>query len=388
MSLSGRSAGTDLRVRLRRLLFMAPSIAQCSLGSAVAWVVARDLLGHQRPFFAPIAVVICVGITLGQRLRRLAELVVGVGLGIGVGDLLISRIGSGPWQIALVVAMAMAVAVLVDKGAVIAVQAGSSAVLVATLLPPSGTAGLDRMVDALVGGALGIVAIALLPANPAAIADRHASAVLEALATALEGTADAIEQSDLRRAEDALAKARGTQKAVEEFGEALKTGREIMIISPLRWRRRQQLLRYETARAPIDHALRNMRVLVRRTSVALRAGESVPSALPRTLRSLSHATLLLRDELAAGREPLTTRDAVLRIADELSSLPGGRSGFSADVMTAQLRSIIVDLLRATGSGGDSAIAALPRSPSPGEDGDRPAADGPDATGDGLRAPSR
>jgi hypothetical protein len=47
----------------------------------------------------------------------------GVGLGVGVGDLLIFAIGAAPWQIALVVALAMSVAVLPDGGAVIAIQA-------------------------------------------------------------------------------------------------------------------------------------------------------------------------------------------------------------------------------------------------------------------------
>ena len=42
--------------------------------SMIAWLVARDLLGHSRPFFAPIAVVICIGVGLGQRLRRVFEL--------------------------------------------------------------------------------------------------------------------------------------------------------------------------------------------------------------------------------------------------------------------------------------------------------------------------
>src|SRR2546425_12552879 len=53
----------------------------------------------------------------------------GVGLGVGVGDLLISAIGTGPWQIALVVALAMSVAVLLDGGAVITVQSAVSAIL-------------------------------------------------------------------------------------------------------------------------------------------------------------------------------------------------------------------------------------------------------------------
>ncbi|GGK94834.1 hypothetical protein Ppa06_49190 [Planomonospora parontospora subsp. parontospora] len=354
----------DVRGRLRRLAFMGPSIVQTSVAAGLAWVVATDLFGHERPFFAPIAVVVCIGVAVGQRLRRVAELVAGVSLGVGVGDLLIFKIGSGPWQIALVVALAMGTAVFLDSGTLIVLQAGSSAVLVATLLPPSGTGGLDRMVDALIGGVLGIAAVALLPASPAAIVHRHAEAVLEALAAALDGTAEAVERADPERAAAVLAEARETQAEVEAFGQALETGREITAIAPLRRRRRQRFLRYETAWTPVDHALRNMRVLSRRAVVALSQAESPPAALPAALRELAGAVLLFRDELAAGRPPDGARAAVMGAAARLAEMPPGRSGLSTDAMTAQLRSVVVDLLEATGADREAAVAALPPLPPP------------------------
>ncbi|MFC4056822.1 aromatic acid exporter family protein [Planomonospora corallina] len=349
----------DVRGRLRRVAFMAPSIVQCAVASALAWIVAKDLLGHSRPFFAPIAVVVCVGVATGQRLRRLVELVAGVSVGVGVGDLLISMIGSGPWQIALVVALAMGAAVFLDSGTLIVLQAGSSAVLVATLLPPGDTGGLDRMVDALIGGTLGIAALALLPASPAGIVHRHAAAVLEALAEALRGTAEAVKEADPERAAVALRQARESQSAMEAFGKALETGREITAISPLRHRRRQRFLRYETALTPLDHALRNLRVLCRRAVVALGQREVQPPLLARALRELADAALLFRDELAAGKPPDGTAATVLKVASRLGEVPAGRSGLSTDAMIAQLRSVVVDLLVAAGLDREAATAALP-----------------------------
>ncbi len=73
-------------------------------------------------------------------------------LGVLVGDLLISVIGSGWWQITLVVTLAVAAAVFANGGTLLVNQAGASAVLVATLLPPGQAGGLDRCVDALIGG--------------------------------------------------------------------------------------------------------------------------------------------------------------------------------------------------------------------------------------------
>ncbi|GIH99436.1 hypothetical protein Pta02_14450 [Planobispora takensis] len=347
---------------MRRLSVMGPSIAQCAVASALAWVVAKDVLHHPRPFFAPIAVVICIGVAGGQRLRRLAELVVGVSLGVGVGDLLILQIGSGPWQIALVVALAMGAAVLLDSGSLIVGQAASSAVLVATLLPPTGTGGLDRMVDALLGGALGVAATALLPASPAAIVQRHVATVLESLSSALRGTAEALDASDAELATDTLEEVRGTQKAVDDLGTAVKTEREITSISPMRRRLRRQLLRYETAAEPIDHALRNTRVLTRRAVVALSEGERPPAAISLALRELADAALLFRDELAAGGRPSGTREAVTGAAARLRDVPTEGAGLSTGTMTAQLRSVVVDLLLATGLDHETAAAALPPLP--------------------------
>ncbi|MFI6458600.1 FUSC family protein, partial [Streptosporangium amethystogenes] len=67
----------QVRKRLGAFGLIVPSIAQCAVGAALAWIVAVHLLGHTHPLFAPISVMICVGVGLGQRLRRVVELVVG-----------------------------------------------------------------------------------------------------------------------------------------------------------------------------------------------------------------------------------------------------------------------------------------------------------------------
>jgi len=150
--------GSPLEHRLRRWRSAALPIAQAALAAGLSWLIAVHVVGHRVPFFAPVAAVVCLSLSLGERLRRVIELIVGVAIGVGVGDLLISRIGTGPWQIALVVALAMSVAVLLDCGAVSTVQAAVSAILVSTLYVPGDAAGINRVVDGLIGGATGLLA--------------------------------------------------------------------------------------------------------------------------------------------------------------------------------------------------------------------------------------
>ncbi|RCW47092.1 uncharacterized membrane protein YgaE (UPF0421/DUF939 family) [Halopolyspora algeriensis] len=349
----------ELARRVRRLMRTGIPILQCAVSAGIAWALARYAIGHPQPFFAPIAGVIALGVSLGQRMRRSLELVVGVSIGVGVGDVLISAIGTGPWQIALVVSLAMSAAVLLDSGGVIVMQAASSAVLVATLLPPSTAGGLDRMVDAAVGGLVGFVVAALLPQNPLALAHRHGRVVLGALADALRGVAGAISSEDVDLASDVLARARQSHRSVEEFRSALQSGQEIARFAPIRWHRRGELQLYQIASTPLDRALRNTRVLARRALAALRDDEPVPRPLPALLEELAGAVTLLRDELAGGTDPLQAREAARSVARRSTVEMLGESDFSMQVVVLQVRSITVDLLQATGLSRSEANAALP-----------------------------
>ena len=136
-------------------------MVQTALAAGVSWLVGVHLLGHRAPLFAPVAAIVCLDMTLGQRLRRAIELIVGASVGLGAGALLVSAIGTGPWQIAVVVALATSVAVLLDGRAVINVQAAVSAILVATLYVPGETRGIDRLLDGLIGAATGLVIVAI-----------------------------------------------------------------------------------------------------------------------------------------------------------------------------------------------------------------------------------
>jgi uncharacterized membrane protein YgaE (UPF0421/DUF939 family) len=332
-------------------------IVQCAVAAALAWLVATEVFGHSRPFFAPIAVIICIGVGLGQqRLRRVVELVVGVSVGIGVGDLLVNTIGTGFWQLALVLALAMTAAVVLGGGPLIVLQAGSSAVLVATLLPPGGTAGWDRMLDALIGGVLGIAAIAVLPGNPPRIARKHANRMINELTVALTRGAEALETRDPGIAADALRRIR-SQQPIDDYRDALRTAREILVISPLQRRRRGVVRSYVDAAEPLDHALRNCRVLLRRTRSALVDDEPVPASLPEGLRALAAATEELAETLGESRS--AARAALRAAASTVDNDSLAHSGFSTQVVAAQLRSIVVDLLQATGMRHDEARAQLP-----------------------------
>jgi uncharacterized membrane protein YgaE (UPF0421/DUF939 family) len=96
---------------IERLRINGWPVVQTAVAASVAYFLAVVLFGHERPFFAPIAAVICLGVTLGERWRRAVELVFGVAIGLVLADLLVLVIGTGAARIGAVVLLAMAAAV-------------------------------------------------------------------------------------------------------------------------------------------------------------------------------------------------------------------------------------------------------------------------------------
>src|SRR3954449_7978966 len=159
----------SMRTRLERLRLAWRSVLQAGVAAGLAWVVATQVFGHKLPFFAPVAAIITLGLTTSQRGRRAAEIPIGVAVGIAVGDLLVLEIGVGAAQLALVVMLAIALAIFLGSGQLMANQAAVSAALVATIQPPTNGVTFARFLDALVGGAVALVVNALvLPADPMA----------------------------------------------------------------------------------------------------------------------------------------------------------------------------------------------------------------------------
>ncbi|HET9519032.1 MAG TPA: FUSC family protein [Actinoplanes sp.] len=328
---------------------------QAGLAAGLAWFVSHDILGSVNPFFAPIAAVITLAVSVGRRLRRAAELIIGVAIGISVGAAAIVAIGTGPWQIGLLVFLTIVAAYAVGTGSSLIVQSASSAVLVATLT--AGGLPYGRFVDALVGGLVGLTVMAvLLPLNPLTVVRRAADPALDTLADGLHDVAAALTDRDVQRIEGVLERLRKAESEFAAFAAGVSAAGENSAVAPARWRSREALAHYVDSADHITYALRNIRVLIRRVLTALGDDEPIPPVLPTALGLLGDAVELLREELAEGVEPVATRERALRATVETGRAYDHGVGFSGAVVVAQVRSTVVDLLQATGV--DSAEAKL------------------------------
>jgi uncharacterized membrane protein YgaE (UPF0421/DUF939 family) len=349
----GFAAGID------RLRVNGWSVVQTAVAATVAYSLAIVLLGHGTPFFAPIAAVVALSVTLGQRMRRAVELVFGVAVGLMVADLLVLLIGSGTLQIGIVVLLAMAAAVFIGGGPLVVNQAAVSALLVVVLQPPDATFSPDRFLDALVGGGVAVAVNHLFPINPERLVERAARPVFDELVSVLEDIAAALSSGDRERAERALVRAREIDDdQVRSFYEALAAGYETARLSPTRRRALGHLELYANAGTRMDLAVINTRVLARGAANLLRRGESALPLLPEAVLDVSRAVKALAAYLEESREPEDARRCALEAARRATEILNERHDLATSVLVGQVRSMAVDILRSTGMDQASALRAL------------------------------
>lgn len=347
-------------------------ILQLGLAAGFSYYIGMHVIGHAQPFFAPMAAVIVLSAGGGDRIRRAMELGFGVSLGVGLGDLIINFVGTGVWQIAVGVAVSVALAMFFDKGVLTANQAAFSAVLIATILPPGTSGGTDRMVDAFLGAAVGLAVMSLLPHSPLRAGRREIARILGLTSTVLQDVADSLEARDAQKVEAALQAARGTQGRINAMIAVANEGKEIVLSSPIMYRQRRELKSILRVLDPVDNAMRTTRVLARRSAVLLADSERVSDPQLELVRELAHIAGEL-SEVVYHSKDLTFSPEIpelvrkLRILAAQAGLEVADSGsLSAMVILGQTRSLIVDLLQVCGLSRESAVAALvPTTANPG-----------------------
>ncbi|MFE0588506.1 aromatic acid exporter family protein [Micromonospora echinospora] len=337
------------RNAFRRLQTYSIIAVQAGVAAALSWVAARELLGNPDSTFAPAAAVGVIAASLRHRARRTTELVVGVILGIAVGDLLIFGVGTGPWQTAVIVFLAITAATLVRGTGALMTQAGGTAVLVATLTPTAPDLELARTANAVVGGIVGLLVVLLLvPLNPLRTVRRVADPALDAFAREMTASAQALTARDAQAAEEVLERMRAAEGELDRLDEVVDAAVEVVRYSPVRWRNRRVLAAYQNGAEHMDRAFRNSRSLVRRIGTVLRDGETVPPQLPAAVERFGEAVRLLHREFLAGHEPTGARNRVLHAVRDAGAACRQEIGFSGAIVVSQLRTAANDLLRATG----------------------------------------
>jgi len=363
------SIGPQVRVRTRLrsgLLNLRGGwlqILQTALAACAAWFLAVLILDVDRPTFAPIAAVICLGLAVEERARRAIELTFGVAFGVALADILVSVVGVGALQAGLVVVLAMAVAVFLGREEIGVKEAAISAMIILiTFHAPDTGIPLERFLEALIGGATALMINALLPVDPERLVEEAAHPLFDQSVAVLEEVAAALDSGDAERAQNAYLKAREIDARVSGLKEAVAAGRETARLAPPRRKSLGHLELYAGAADQIDLTVRDVRALARAALSVVQPNEGSPEPLSEAVRGLATATGSLATYLQTSGDPEDTRRLALEAASEASALLYERedlaSNLAVNALVDQIHSSTVDILGSTGIDRSSALQAL------------------------------
>ena len=221
------------RARANLSLGTLGQLAQAAAAAGISWELALQLPNHGRPFFAPIAAAISLGAERGTRGRQAIRMMTGVSIGILVGAAVLAVAGAGAWQIVIGTAVALVVTTGAGASLIVRNQAAASAILIVALHRPGSNLAVQRLEDALIGGAVAIViARFLLPIDPIPLVRNEARNLRDQLAGALDETAEALAGNDRERAEKAVERIWGIDDHV--LAQSLLTAREVTRAAPRR----------------------------------------------------------------------------------------------------------------------------------------------------------
>jgi len=201
---------------------------------------------------------------------------------------------------------------------------------------------------------------ALIPRSPLRTALTDAARLFDAFQGAAGTVAQGLRRGSRVRAERGLEKARSLQTLVDDWRTSVESGIAIARISPFLRRQRFELARYERMRISMDLAVRNLRVVARRSVYLVDDGRTRDVAAD-LLLDLTRGADLLQSSLTditfepAARELLT---AVAARLDPVALVPDGSLG--DQTLVTALRPLATDLLCAAGLSPADARALLPR----------------------------
>ncbi|GER24081.1 hypothetical protein NCCP1664_25760 [Zafaria cholistanensis] len=356
------------RVGILRVRSSLLKIVHITVGAVAAYWFAEEVLGHEEPLFAATSAMIASGFGRDTTLRRTLEVALGCTLGIAVGDLLLSLLGTGIWQAAVVVALSLALARFLDSGTIFSTQLGLQSLLV-VLLPVPEAGPFARSLDAIVGGLFAVAITILIPRHPRSEPVKELRGLLGELSGVLRECAAALLSADSTSAWHALVRARTTQELMNALPAALKSAQETAMISPAFRRYRGELERLRRVADGTDLAVRNSRVFTRRLAHAITHGIPGPEAaeaLAEFLEGVADAVDLLghsvaeEHQSARDRAEHAARNELAACASRLAPGAFGVSGLEGEGLVLLLRPLLVDLQEAAGTSHEDAVRYLPR----------------------------
>jgi len=242
----------------------------------------------------------------------------GVSVGIVIGAIVLAVAGAGTWQIVVATAAALVVTTAAGASQVVRNQAGASAILIVALHRPGSDLALQRLEDALIGGAVAIViARFLLPIDPIPIVRDEARKLREQLASALEETGVALAARDRKSAERSVERIWSIDD--HSLAQAILTARDVTRSAPRRRPLRRRVEKLGELYRELEASVYDSHAIA--TGVVRLAGADRPASAEAVAAIDATAAAVRAIEPAEARQAAAaTRAAAKQLRDADSSL--------------------------------------------------------------------
>ncbi|MBX5436506.1 MAG: FUSC family protein [Alicyclobacillaceae bacterium] len=305
--------------RIGEWLLRTRRIWKTALACALAWECAQ-WTGTHRPYFAPLAAILSLQVTVEESLWRGLQRVVGIVFGIVLADVVARFAGVRAWSIGLMVLVGTALASWMKLGQQAIPQVGISAIMVLTLGTHQPGYAWDRVVETVIGVAVAVVLnMLVLPPDytvPAQTSLRASAGLLAGRFAAISAWLNegADPAAGRRLQEETRAYLEQLHAAAAKLDQAVHALR----YSPLVQHRRQRLERLQ------------------REAVHLRQGYQHATGMMRTLLEWQDAGGLQGDRASAWAGRFAAAAALIeRWADDAFGTPHGDKPGPSRTMAAE-----------------------------------------------------
>jgi uncharacterized membrane protein YgaE (UPF0421/DUF939 family) len=344
--------------RVRRALW---PITQTAVAAGLSYFIAHSLVGHVQPFFAPIAATVAMSTTTDLRAQRAIQLIAGVLLGIGIGTGGEALLGTGAWALAVTVFFALCVALAIGRGfiaegALFFNQTAIAGILILTV--HTNAEGIDRLIDALIGGGVALVfSLLLFPADPDSVLRRASQSVFAACERELRWLDEFLARPPAGGQDWVLLAGQRIGQAVDRLERARATARGTVRLAPGRRAARPAVARAERSAADFVALTSTVLTIGSLTVAAAEAGEPLPAELRESIGTLRAALAAAAAGSAASADiPAASGSPSAAAATAATTASTG----SAAVIALLAASCAALTDRAAGPGTETGADAEPR----------------------------
>ncbi|MBD8011612.1 FUSC family protein [Microbacterium sp. Re1] len=218
-------------------------VLKSAAATIAAWLIAGWLIPGPLPVFAAIAALLVVQPSVNQSLAKALERSAGVILGVVIAVLLSLLLGGQSWVVLAAVVVALLIAWALRASTGTGNQVAISAVLVLALGSSNPDYALDRILETLIGAAVGfVVNVAVVPPVLSAPARRDIGMLGRELAASLDRLADALPITrSAAQLYELMLEARLLRPMKEAAEASLTAAEESLALNPRRGRHREDL---------------------------------------------------------------------------------------------------------------------------------------------------